>query len=64
MNTTIVELSDERIGSEVRAIEAATRKRPANRRAALGFLRRVGADGWPNSPTKRNGAAPAGSRKK
>jgi hypothetical protein len=49
---TTVEPSAKRINDEVRAIEAVSRKRPASRQAALGFLKRIGADGWPNSPTK------------
>ena len=61
---TTVELSEKRIGDEVRAIEAATRKRPASRNAALAFLKRIGADGWPNSPTKRNGSPQAPRKKK
>jgi hypothetical protein len=53
MNT--IELSKERIGEEVRAIRDATRKLDAGRQGALDFLKRIGADGWPHSPTKRNG---------
>jgi hypothetical protein len=51
-----VEISKERIGEEVRVIQEAARKLEAGRKSALGFLRRIGADGWPHSPTKRNGA--------
>jgi hypothetical protein len=54
MNT--IELSKERIGEEVRAIQDATRKLDAGRKGALAFLKRIGADGWPHSPTKRNSA--------
>jgi len=61
---TTVELSAKRIDEEVRAIEAATRKRPASRQAALAFLKRIGADGWPNSPTKRNGSPEARRERK
>ena len=61
---TTVELSAKRIDEEVRAIEAATRKRPASRHAALAFLKRIGADGWPNSPTKRNGFPEVRRKKK
>ena len=53
MNT--FELSKERIGEGVRAIQDATRKLDAGRKGALDFLKRIGADGWPHSPTKRNG---------
>jgi hypothetical protein len=61
MNT--VELSEQRIGEEVRAIESAIRKRPASREAALAFLKRIGADGWPHSPTRRNGVDRARRKK-
>ena len=54
-----VELSQKRIGDEVRAIRQAARKLQANRRNALSFLKRIGADGWPNSPTKVNGTKTA-----
>jgi hypothetical protein len=58
-----VELSEKRIGEEVRAIQDAARKLPAHRQAALGFLRRIGADGWSNSPTKGNGSAESRRKK-
>lgn len=54
-----VELSEKRIGAEVRAIQQATRKLRAGRKNALAFLKRIGADGWPNSPTKINGSKTA-----
>jgi len=54
---TTVELSKERIGKEVRAIQDAARKLDTGRKGALDFLKRIGADGWPHSPTKRNSAA-------
>lgn len=50
-----VELSEKRIGEEVRAIQQAARKLRAGRKHALAFLKRIGADGWPDSPTKING---------
>jgi hypothetical protein len=50
-----VELSKKRIDEEVRALQDATRKLPASRRKALSFLKRIGADGWPDSPTRHNG---------
>lgn len=55
MNT--VELSEQRIGEEVRAIQEAARKLGTGRGKAIGFLKRIGADGWPHSPTRRNGVA-------
>jgi hypothetical protein len=51
-----IELSKERIAKEIGAVEDAARKLDPGRKDALGFLQRIGADGWPNSPTKRNGA--------
>jgi hypothetical protein len=51
-----IELSKERIGEEVRAIQDAARKLNGGRKGALEFLKRIGADGWPHSPTKRNGS--------
>jgi hypothetical protein len=54
-----VELSEKRIGDEVRAIRQAARKLRPDRRNALAFLKQIGADGWPNSPTKVNGTKTA-----
>ena len=51
-----VELSKRRIGEEVRAVQEAARKLRAGRKSALDFLKRIGADGWPDSPTRRNGS--------
>jgi len=51
-----VELSKKRIGEEVRAIQDAARKLQAGRKSAIDFLKRIGADGWPHSPTKLNGS--------
>ena len=52
-----VELSEERIDQEVRAIQEAARKVGSSRRKAIDFLKRIGADGWPHSPTRHNGVA-------
>jgi len=51
---TTVELSEKRIGEEVYAIQQAARRLRAGRKDALAFLKRIGADGWPNSPTRFN----------
>ena len=51
-----VDLSKRRIGEEVCAIQDAARKLPAGRKSALDFLKRIGADGWPDSPTRGNGS--------
>ena len=51
-----VELSKKRIGKEDRAIQDAARKLQAGRKSAIDFLKQIGADGGPRSPTKRNGS--------
>ena len=56
---TTIELSEKRIGKEVHAIQQAARKLRAGRKGALAFLKRIGADGWPNSPTRSNGSKTA-----
>lgn len=59
-----VELSRDQIREEVRAIREAAGKIPATREAAISFLKRIGADGWPNSPTKANGSSVRRKKKK
>ncbi len=49
---TSLQMTDEEIDAEVRAINAAARKLRGDRKAALVFLRNIGAAGWPNSPLK------------
>jgi len=56
---TTFEPSEKRIGEELLAIQEAARKLRAGRKGALAFLKRIGADGWPNSPTRVNGSKTA-----
>jgi len=62
MNT--IELSREQIREEVRAIREAAGRIPPTRKAASNFLKRIGAKGWPSTPSKGNGSSSAARGKK